>query len=203
MQAGGGGESVLPAVLSTTGANAIVDWVLLELRDHNDPALLVSTRCALVQRDGDIVDVDGGSPVTFARPSDLYYLAVRHRNHLAVMTATSIALSGAPVAIDFTSPSTGTYGANATKPLNTVNVLWAGNTVRDGALKYTGTGNDRDTILVEVGGSTPNNVASGYSAADVNMDGIIKYTGAANDRDPVLVNVGSTTPNGTRAEQVP
>ncbi len=203
IQVGGGGESVLPAVLTTSGANAIVDWVLLELRDKNDPALLVCTRCALVQRDGDVVDVDGSSAVAFARPSDLYFVAVRHRSHLAVMSANSIAMSGTPVAIDFTAPSTATYGTNASKPLNTVKALWAGNTVRDGALKYTGTGNDRDAILVVVGGSTPNNVNSGYTVADVNMDGLIKYTGAGNDRDPLLVNVGSTTPNGTRTEQLP
>ncbi len=87
--------------------------------------------------------------------------------------------------------------------MNAVQVLWAGNTVRDGALKYTGSGNDRDAILVEVGGSTPNNTAIGYAVADVTMDGIIKYTGAGNDRDPILVNVGSTTPNSTRTEQLP
>ncbi|MBL7985204.1 MAG: hypothetical protein JNM91_09405, partial [Flavobacteriales bacterium] len=70
-------------------------------------------------------------------------------------------------------------------------------------LKYTGTSNDRDAILLAVGGSTPNNVPIGYSVADVNMDGLMKYTGVGSDRDPVLLNVGSTTPNGTRTEQLP
>jgi hypothetical protein len=41
------------------GANAIVDRVLLEFRDSGDVANLVTTKPALVQRDGDIVDVDG------------------------------------------------------------------------------------------------------------------------------------------------
>ncbi|MBP7514548.1 MAG: endonuclease/exonuclease/phosphatase family protein [Flavobacteriales bacterium] len=200
---GGGGESVAPAVLSTTGNNAIVDWVLLELRDKNNAANVLATRCALIQRDGDVVDLDGVSPVSFTRTSDQYFVAVRHRNHLGAMTASALALSNAPVTIDLASPVTGTYGTNATKPLNAVQALWCGNTVRDGVLKYTGTSNDRDAILVVVGGSTPNNTTTGYSATDVNMDGTIKYTGAGNDRDPMLVNVGSTTPNNTRAEQLP
>jgi endonuclease/exonuclease/phosphatase family metal-dependent hydrolase len=202
-QVSGGGESMAPAVLNATGNNAIVDHVLLELRDKNDPTVILSTRCALVQRDGDVVDVDGLVPVTFARTGDQYYVAVRHRNHLGTMTANAIALSNAPVTIDFTAPTTSTYGTNATKALNSVQVLWCGNTVRDGVLKYTGTANDRDAILVVVGGNTPNNTTSGYAVTDVNMDGTIKYTGAGNDRDPVLVNVGSTTPNGTKTEQIP
>ncbi len=202
-QVNGGGENMAPAVLNTTGNNAIVDQVLLELRDKNDPTVILGTRCALLQRDGDVVDMDGSSPVTFARTGDQYYLAVRHRNHLGAMTANAIALSNAPVLIDFTAPTTSTYGTNATKSVNAVQVLWAGNTVRDGALKYTGSGNDRDALLVKVGGNTPNNTSIGYAVTDVNMDGTVKYTGAGNDRDPILVNVGSTTPNSTRTEQVP
>ena len=75
--------------------------------------------------------------------------------------------------------------------------------LRDTSLRYTGSGNDRDPILVAVGSTTPNNTAPGYLPADVNLDGTVKYTGSANDRDPILVNVGSTTPNNTRTEQLP
>lgn len=46
--------------------NAIVDWVLIELRDEVDPTLIVGRRAALVQRDGDVVDVDGTSSVAIA-----------------------------------------------------------------------------------------------------------------------------------------
>ncbi|MFN3875587.1 MAG: hypothetical protein ACK4L7_06715, partial [Flavobacteriales bacterium] len=83
----GGGESVSPAVLASTGSDAIVDWLLLELRDDAAPATVAATRCALVQRDGDVVDVDGASPVTFRAAGGSYHVAARHRNHLGVMTA--------------------------------------------------------------------------------------------------------------------
>ncbi|MBK9289516.1 MAG: hypothetical protein IPN38_18040 [Flavobacteriales bacterium] len=73
-------------------------------------------------------------------------------------------------------------------------VLWAGNAQGDAELKYIGASNDRDPILTVVGGTTPNNTTTGYSAEDVNLDGVVKYIGADNDRDPILTNVGSTTP---------
>ena len=55
---GGGNESTTSSVFSTTGANAIVDWVFVELRNPASASAVVATRSALLQRDGDIVDVD-------------------------------------------------------------------------------------------------------------------------------------------------
>ena len=74
----------------------------------------------------------------------------------------------------------------------------------DHIIKYTGSGNDRDPILVTVGSTTPNNTVSNiYSTRDVNLNAEVKYTGSGNDRDPILVNVGSTTPNNIRVQQLP
>ena len=70
-------------------------------------------------------------------------------------------------------------------------------------MKYTGSSNDRDPILVTVGSTTPNNTINGYLDTDTNLDGTVKYTGSGNDRDPILIGVGSTTPNNVRVEQLP
>ena len=86
----GGTESVAPAVFSTTGANAIVDWVFVELRDKSNPALVLDTRAALLQRDGDVVDLDGVSPLRMTVPIGSYNVAVRHRNHLGARIFTGI-----------------------------------------------------------------------------------------------------------------
>ena len=59
---GGGGETVAPAVLATTGPDAIVDWVLVELRDGADASNILASRAALLQRDGDVVDTDVPRP---------------------------------------------------------------------------------------------------------------------------------------------
>ncbi len=204
---GGGAESVTSTVLTTTGNNAIVDWVAVELRDATTPTTVLATRSALIQRDGDIVATDGVSPLTFNNAPGTYNVALRHRNHLGVMTgiATALGLSSTP--LDLSLASTATYGTAARKSVSgafPAEVLWTGEVTFDHALKYTGIGNDRDPILVTVGSTTPNNVVSNtYSTRDVNMDAQVKYTGIDNDRDPILVNVGSTTPNNVRVEQLP
>ncbi len=86
-----GGYSMLASATANTGTEAIVDWVTLELRDASDNTVVLASRPALLQADGDVVDMDGTSPVTF---TDLNvssaYVVVRHRNHLGVMTATPI-----------------------------------------------------------------------------------------------------------------
>lgn len=200
---GGGGETTTNTVLSVTGTNAIVDWVVVELRDATTPSIVKATRAALLQRDGDIVGTDGSSPVQFLLAVGDHHIAVRHRNHLGVMTAVPVRVSIAPKNYDLSDGTTALFGTEATKNVSGVRMLWSGNTLRDGSLKYTGSLNDRDPILLRVGSTTPNNSVPGYYLEDANMDGIVKYTGSVNDRDPVLVNIGSTTPNNIRIEQVP
>ena len=73
----------------------------------------------------------------------------------------------------------------------------------DGSVKYSGATNDRDPILVRVGGTVPTNTVLGYFIEDTNLDGAVKYVGAGNDRDPILVNVGATVPTNTRGQQLP
>ena len=194
---------VAPLVLTTTGTNAIVDWVLVEARSNTAPFGVLRSRTALLQRDGDVVSTDGVSPVLFDLPPANYRIAVRHRNHFGAMTNGSVALSTAPASADLTSTATSTYGTDARKTVGAVQLLWAGNVLRDASLKYVGAANDRDPILTYIGGTTPNNTVVGYRVEDVNMDGTVKYLGVGNDRDPILLNVGSTTPNSTRAEQLP
>ena len=105
---GGGGETTTAGVLAVSGANAIGDWVRLELRSSSDAASILATRQCLVQRDGDVVATDGVSPVTFNVGVGNYYVAIRHRNHLGCMTASAVALSGTPVAVNFRSSGTAT-----------------------------------------------------------------------------------------------
>lgn len=88
---GGGGETIAASVLITPGNDAIVDWVVLELRSGTDPTTIIATRSVLLQADGDVVDTDGTSPVAILNiPSGSYYVAIRHRNHLGTMTAMPI-----------------------------------------------------------------------------------------------------------------
>jgi hypothetical protein len=202
--AGGGGESAGSAVFSISGDNAVVDWVLVELRSAAAPSTVVSVRAGLLQRDGDVVDKDGTSPLVFAAPPGSYFVAVRHRNHLGAMTADAIPFGTAITTLDLTTSATATFGTAAMKSVNGRNALWVGDILRDGTLRYVGAGNDRDPILQQVGGSVPTNTSTpGYYPSDVNMDGVVRYTGSGNDRDPVLLNIGGSVPTNTRTEQMP
>ncbi len=197
---GGGGETTTQGVLNTTGPDAIVDWVCVELRSANDPTVILATQQALLQRDGDVVSADG-SPLQFNLTAGSYHVAIEHRNHLAVMTGNSASLSSNSTAVDFTSINT--YGTQAEKTVGTLQAMWMGNVVRaGGAIKYTGSNNDRDPILARIDGD-PTSLLSGYYPEDSNMNGVVEYAGSNNDRDPILSNVGGSTPNNVRVEQLP
>lgn len=201
---GGGGETVQPSVLSATGPDAIVDWVVVELRSAIDPALRLATRSALLQRDGDVVDTDGSSAVSFPVLPGGYRVGVRHRNHLGVLTANGIALSTSTTTIDLSSAATDVHGTDARVDINGRLCLWPGDVNFDGTAKYTGIANDRDLILQGVGGSTPTNtITNVYDANDIDLDGVIKYTGEGNDRDLILQTIGGTVPTAVRVQQMP
>ena len=200
---GSSGEHTSANVLATAGDNAVVDWVFVELRDAADNVQVVATRSALLQRDGDVVDVDGSTGVAFSMPLGSYYICIKHRNHLGVLTLNAVTLDAVGTPVDLSDASTATYGTDARKPVGAAQVLWAGDVNGDALLKYTGLQNDRDPILVEIGGNVPTNVVQAYSTSDVNMDGRIKYVGAENDRDIILQNIGGAVPTDTKAAQLP
>jgi hypothetical protein len=51
-----GREATTAGILATTGNDAPVDWVLVELRDRNAPNTLLARQAALLQRDGNVAD---------------------------------------------------------------------------------------------------------------------------------------------------
>jgi len=197
---GGGGETVSDAnVFNVTGNDAIVDWVFIELRDVDSKGIIYQTRAALLQRDGDVVEVDGVSPVSFsADPSRTYFVSVRHRNHLGVMTNTAIDISadnGSATLIDFTDIDTPTYGENAQAVAGGFHAMWGGNADGNRYIVYQGSGiapPDVDKIFFDVF-FAPDNVNfqfnfiyAGYHNSDTNMDAESKYQGLANDIDQLI-----------------
>ena len=76
--------------------SAIVDWVWLELRDAVNPATVHGQRPALLQRDGDVVELDGVRPVAMGVPNGNYLVVARHRHPFGAMTHLPLALGVAP-----------------------------------------------------------------------------------------------------------
>jgi len=194
----GGGEVVAASVLEVTGDDAIVDWIFVELRHGEKEDSVIQTRAALIQRDGDIVDVDGVSPVAFPVLEGRYYIGIKHRNHLGVMTANPVALLKDPIQplrLDFTDGSTRMWGEYALKDLDGVFALWGGNTDGNRYVIFQGSGvgiPDTDGIFFSIFqdalNSPPiyNYIRMGYHLSDCNLDGDVKYQGLGNDIDDLI-----------------
>lgn len=211
----GGAETTTQNILNVNAntVDAIVDWVFVELRDPLDSSIVVETRAALVQRDGDVVDpIDGTSSLTFVGFVDQqYYVAVKHRNHLGVMTASVITMEDTGTLIDFTTASSAElyeiddiYDGAEQVTINGVQALWAGNTSAQGKVKYEGPGTSISTTLLDViffpgnDGQVYNfNSSLSYSLGDINMDGKSKYQGVQNDASYVFFNVVVAYPLNT------
>jgi hypothetical protein len=206
-----GGEQVSASVLADSGSNAIVDWILLELRSASNPAIIIANKRALIQRDGDIVsNIDGISPVTFqSLVNGNYYVSVKHRNHLGVMSMNPISINGCTTSsIDFTN---GNVDINPTiintprKLVGNTYTLWSADVKSNKNVKYNGISNDKDPVLIILGGPAFLNTTllNVYRSEDANMDGKVRYNNSDNDRITILNNVGVSTPNNVINQHIP
>ncbi len=199
------GETTTNAVLTVTGSDAIVDWVFLELRNTTFPYPVLSTRRALVQRNGNVVDVNGLAPVTFPNtPQGSYYVSIKHRNHLGVMTATPVTFGANAVVVDFTIGSVWIkpslfpippYNAQRriqSSPNGNLFTLWAGDANTNMKVSYNGISNDKNAILL----AAP--LYGVYRREDVNMDCNVLYnpSGPTIDRSVVINNIYDCLQNG-------
>ena len=197
----GGGETITdPGVLNVTGDDAIVDWVFVELRSNVNLEDIVETKSALVQRDGDVVEPDGVTPIQFPNtPAGSYFVSVRHRNHLGAMTNETTVLSPQPQLIDFTDASLPLLGEHAMRvdPVSGERSLWAGDYNADGATIYRGPNNDNTTLLFYIL-LHPNQTANpplvnffgtGYHGTDLDMNGSSVFQGPNNEQSLMLFQV--------------
>ncbi len=187
----------------------IVDWVFLELRNAATPSVVAQTRSALLQRDGDVVDIDGVSPVYFKNvDAGNYIVSVKHRNHLAM----SINVANYSQALGLvkntqfdysTTPATNLLGVAATNYFNgsSKNMLYAGNVNGNANVRFSALSNDKDALLINVLGNVSTNSVTGYSRGDLNMNRIARFTALNNDKDYLLITVlgGLTTASKTQS----
>lgn len=206
----------VPSVFNAGGTSGtgvatddIVDWIFVELRDENDNTLVLSSQSGLLQRDGDIVSVDGISDLEFNVAAKNYYVVVKHRNHLGIMTANTVALSSTLLTVDFTDANNQvTFGTNAQTTFGMpsgVVALWTGDTNGDGKLNYSGTFSDIPSIRSHVFNDPNNSVfggpplasykSLGYNQTDINMDTFTVYSGADSDVPSVRNNIFNNPSN--------
>lgn len=150
-----------PGTESVSGIpSGVTDWVLLELRSTT--TTIKTRRAAFLKSDGQIVDLDGSSPVRFAARANFYYVVVWHRNHLAIMSATAILLKMVPSQYDFSTGQNKAYGTDPMKDLGSgVFGMIGGDADLDSDIDQ----DDWDIILEDRN-------KEGYLYTDINLNGI-------------------------------
>lgn len=155
-----GTEDIPFSLIFVGGVDAIVDWVLVEIRSAANPTTVLAQRAGLLQTDGDIVDIDGVSPLLISGITDGdYYVVIHHRTHLSAMTATPVTLTAAiGPTVDLSGAPA--YGTNGTKLVGGAYVLYEGDAFHDDVVNAA----DRSALWNERN-------AAGYLQEDTNMDG--------------------------------
>jgi hypothetical protein len=170
------------SVVGSIPNSNIVDWVLIELKTDTASETKVGTRPAFFKSDGIIVDVDATSPVRFTGLADgNFYVVVKHRNHLAIMTKSAIALSDSTSLYDFSTSQSQAH-TSGTDPM--VALSGGGFRMIAGDANNSGIITAADIIPI-----IANLNSTIYICADVNMSAIV----TAADITKIISNLNRVT----------
>ena len=168
-----------------TNHRDIVDWIILELKTNKNFES-VDTVAGLLRKDGRIMSVTGDTVVTLPPniPSGNYYIVVRHRNHIAVMSKYLSQVSYRTLQYNFTI-STSRYYGNQAKLLKVgLYGMYAGDATYDGYI------NEGDFSVYN---AAANNALYGYKTTDFNLDGYVTARDfnlfAPNNRNYIITKI--------------
>jgi len=172
-------------------------------------------------------DADGFSYLRFdSTLAGEYYVSVRHRNHLGVMTNQAGLLSPKRTVVDFIDPHTNALGTHPQRMVATLEqrdslgtimytdsleqYMWAGDLNSDRKVIFQGGQNDVNEMVANVineqsipsGGTfedkLENFILAGYRRSDYNLDGNTIYQGPNNDRQMLIFNTILTFPDNQK-----
>jgi len=145
----------------------VTDWALLQFRlATNGPALI--SRSVFLRKDGWLVDDAGSSNLSFDLPPGTNgYLVVKHRSHLAAMSALPVAVTNQSLTYDFTQSPEAFFGGTAgcvqvEGPNGPCWALRAGDIDGDGAV-----------LPVDFAICSSLTNTAGYRRSDANLDGMV------------------------------
>ncbi len=189
-----------PAVTAPSIPATATDWILIEVRDATTPTTVISQTSGFILNNGNIVSYDG-TALRLKNAVASGHVAIRHRNHLGIRTATALDLVNPPVLKDFSlgtgeAYTNGSITSNANMRLvGSVYAMWAGNANANANIRFAGLSNDNATLLLALGGNTANIVNNAYNGSDLNLNGVIRFAGLNNDNAVLLNNLGGNTAN--------
>lgn len=148
--------------------NQVVDWILVEYRDATDAASANSStrierQAAFLLSNGSVVGIDGYSsiPINSTILENLFII-ICHRNHLNIMSANPVVLTGGTFDYDFTTDASKVYGGS-TAHKEIASGIWgamSGNGLFDNSINAF---DKTNCWMIEAG-------LEGYLFGDYNMD---------------------------------
>jgi len=144
-----------------------VDWVLAQVRETETGAT-VESRSAFIKSDGSLIEDDDSDGIGIKSKPGNYFVIVKHRNHLAIMTtAAQIGLTWGiiPSTYNFTTGSAQFYGGSAgAKEVETG--VW-------GMIAGNGTSVDKVIDGNDYGVVYSDFFQTGYKLGDYNMNAVV------------------------------
>ena len=162
---------------------ATVDSVNIEVRDNSSPGSATFRRFvpAWITKNGTLrsvtdtsksyVDIDTVAPGS-------YFVIVRHRNHLAIMSRATVALDVNGALYDFTTSQTKAFGTSAMIQVGTKFCMYSGDGNASGII----TAQDANVVFGSLN-------QAGYFIGDGNLSGIV----TASDANIVFTNLNAAT----------
>ena len=175
----------------------ITDWVYMQLRTTTTNQLVKGQRAGFIFKDGNLYSDDNTEGIYFPgiNPGS-YYIALYHRNHLPIMSASKVSLPNTSVTkYDFTTALDKAYENPLYASNNAQQAPFSdgkfgmimGNASRKSFINYYGANKDPLAISneqLQIGGSLDDPIF-GYFQGDVNMNGILNYYGSG--KDPLFI----------------
>ncbi len=160
----------------------IVDWVVIELKTNKFKSS--DTVAALLTKSGRIISTTGDTLIPVKETSGSYYVIIRHRNHVAIMSSSLIAPAISPVLYDFTTALSKYYGGAAKLIKAGLYGMFAGDANYDGII---------DTLDFSKLETDNKNAEEGYKTTDFNLSGFINSADfmlyAPNKQNKIKTNI--------------
>jgi len=143
----------------------ILDWVLVELRNDENPDEVLARKAVLIKESGDLVNPDGSSEIFFETLSDgNYYVAIHHKSHLRMRTSSAHNfIAGESTSLDFTQTGENALSNHLTEYVPGVSVVYCGDYDQSGTINFL-------DLTTWVGSYQAGGI---YHFADGNGDGLV------------------------------
>ncbi len=142
----------------------IVDWVMVELRDPSNSYNVMSRQAALLLDDGQVVNTEGTTLQFNDVSIGSYYVVLRARNHIDLITDSTVPLPNLGQPVNFADPGVVMGGSSQLKQINPAIYAMIG-----------GDYNNEGVVTVSDHNAFSENMSNinVYEAGDGNMDGNI------------------------------